>query len=154
MKTRTILITVTLASSMAVAAFAHKNVTGIIKERMDGMMAMGKALGSVADMFKGKTKYDAAKVGSAAEIVLGHAVNIDKLFPDTKASREGKGSDALPVVWEKRDVFLAMAKELEKRAGELKTVSATGDEKAVRMSFGKLAKTCGTCHTDYRKPKQ
>ncbi len=154
MKTKTFIITVALIGSIGTAAFAHKDVSGIIKERMDGMMAMGKALKSVGNMFKGKTEFDATKIGAASDIVLEHASGIEKLFPDTKESREGKGSEALPIVWSKRDEFLAIAKELEKRAAELKAVAASGDKNKTRASFANLAKSCSSCHADYRKPKK
>jgi len=154
MKIRTLLVTATIGSATIAAAFAHGGATGIVKERMDGMMAMGKALTSVGDMFKGKSEFNPEKIAAAADIVKLHAVNIDKLFPDTKASRTGKGTEALPTVWNDRDGFLAIAVELEKRADELNAIAATGDKRKIRIGFAKVSKSCASCHTDYRKPKK
>ncbi|MEP0942146.1 MAG: cytochrome c [Rhizobiaceae bacterium] len=138
---------------IAAGAFAHGGATGIVKQRMDGMMAMGKALGTVADMFKGKTAFDADQVAAAAKIVEGHAAEMGALFPDTKASREGKGTEALPSIWESKDEFLALASALESKSADLAKVAASNDQPQIRRAFGEVAKTCSACHSDYRKAK-
>ena len=120
---------------------------------MDGMVAMGKALGTVADMFKGTAAFDAGKVAEAAKIVEGHAAEMGSLFPDTKASREGKGTEALPSIWENKDDFLAIAKTLENKSADLAKVAVTNDQSQIRRVFGEMAKTCSACHSDYRKAK-
>ena len=142
-----------IAITLAVGAFAHGGATGIVKERMDGMMAMGKALGTVADMFKGKTAFDADQVAAAAKIVEGHSAEMGALFPDTKASREGKGTEALPSIWENKDEFLALASALESKSADLAKVAASNDQSQIRRAFGEMAKTCSACHSDYRKAK-
>lgn len=154
MKLKTLFIAGALLTGAAVAAFAHGDATGIVKERMHGMMAMSKALKSVGDMFKGKTEFNAQGVEEAADIVLQHTIAIDKLFPDTEASRNGKGTEAIPAIWEDRKGFLAIATELEKRTTELKKVAASGNQDQIRASFGVMAKSCGACHQDYRKKKE
>ncbi len=154
MKWKSILFAGAIVTGAAVGAFAHGDATGIVKERMHGMMAMSKALKSVADMFKGKTEFNAQGVEEAADIVLQHTSNIEKLFPDTEASRNGKGTGAIPAIWEDREGFLAIATELEKRATELKKVAASGNQDQIRASFGVMAKSCGACHQDYRKKKE
>ena len=146
-------VSLTVSVTLAVAALAHTGATGIVKERMDGMMAMGKALGVVADMFKGKTSFDAAKVSASAKVVEGHAADMVALFPDTKASREGKHTEALPSVWESNDEFVALAVALEKKSADLAQVAASGDQSQIRRSFGEMARVCSACHQDYRKPK-
>lgn len=140
-----------LSISLVVAAFAHSGATGIVKERMDGMMAIGKSLGAVADMFKGKAPFDAAKVTESAGVLQEHAAKIPALFPDTEASRNGKGTEALPAVWEYNDDFVALAKLLETRSAELADISKSGDQAAVKVGFIKLAQTCSACHKDFRK---
>lgn len=154
MKKKTIAAGMIAASALiTVGALAHGGATGIVKDRMDGMMAMGKALGTVADMFKGNAAFDAAKVAEAARIVEGHAAEMGSLFPDTKASREGKGTEALPSIWENKGDFLAIAKDLENKSADLAMVAATNDQAQIRRSFGEMAKTCSACHSDYRKAK-
>ena len=153
MKNRTLIATVTAMSLITAAAFAHGGATGIVKERMDGMMAMGKALGSVANIFKGEAKYDVGNIEAAAAIIKEHALEIEKLFPDTHDSRKGKGTEALPSIWENQDDFNAIARELAKRSDEMAEVAKTNDEAQLKASFANLAKTCSGCHRDYRKSK-
>ena len=154
MNTKALILAAGLASATIAAAFAHGDATGIVKERMDGMMAMGKALSAVGDMFKGKTEFKPEQVGVAADIILSHTTELDKLFPDTQASRKGKGTEALPTIWSDRNGFLAIAAELESRAKELKALAETGDKRKIRIGFAKVAKSCAACHTGYRKPKK
>ena len=158
MKYKTLTIT-TVCAVLAIGGFmqsaaGHGGATGIVKERMDNMVIMGKALGAVADMIKGKRSFDADVVSKTGDTIIHHSKDLGRLFPDTKASRHGKHSAALPVVWEKNDEFLALAKSLEEKADILKTVAATGDLKKVKIAFGQTAKTCSACHADFRKKKE
>jgi cytochrome c556 len=153
MNKKTLTVAAVVSALTIGVAFAHGGATGIVKERMDGMMAMGKALATVADMFKGKTSYTPAKVAASADIVAGHALEMKKLFPDTKASRQGKGTEALPLVWQNLEEFMALADQLADDATQLKRLAETGSQQDVRAAFGKVAKNCSACHRDYRKPK-
>ena len=154
MKLKTLILAATLSAGTAIAAFGHGGASGIVKQRMDSMMAMGKALATVADMFKGKATYDANKIAAAAAIVKDHAAEIDALFPDSESSREGKGTEALPAIWDDWDEFQTRSVELEMLAAELETAAMSGDKRAIRLGFAKVAKSCASCHTDFRKPKK
>ncbi len=148
----------TLSAAIMIGGFAqtatsHTGAMGIIKERMDNMVIMGKALGAVADMLKGKRDFDAGVVSQTGDVLIQHSKTMGSLFPDTEESRLGKYSAALPVVWEKNDEFLALAKSLEEKAEILKTVASGGDLKMIKVAFGQTAKTCSACHADFRKKK-
>ena len=149
----TICATVAIAGLIQTAA-GHNGATGIVKERMDGMVVMGKALGAIADMFKGKRDFDAKTVAQSGDTLIKHAKTLGDLFPDTKASRPGKHSAALSVVWEKNDAFLALAKSLGEKAEGLKLAADSGDQQKVKMAFGQTAKVCSACHEGFRKPKE
>ena len=149
----TIYATIVVAGLTQKAA-SHVDATGIVKERMDGMVVMGKALGAIADMFKGKSDFDAKIVTQSGDTLIKHAKTLGVLFPDTKASRPGKHSAALSVVWEKSDAFLALAKSLGEKAEDLKLAAASGDQQKVKMAFGQTAKVCSACHEGFRKPKE
>lgn len=43
-----------------------------------------------------------------------------------------------------------LATDFTREANELAKVAATGDAAAVRTQFGKLSKTCKTCHDDFK----
>ena len=153
MRSNHTLIVLGLLATMATAALAHGGATGIVKQRMDGMMAMGKALGAVADMFKGKTPFNPATVANSADIVTQHGREMSALFPDTEQSRNGTGTEALPNIWQDLATFNRLTKELEIGAKDLKAAALNADQSAVRAAFAKVAKTCSACHRDFRKPK-
>ncbi len=136
------------------SAVSHTGATGIVKERMDNMASMGKALGAVADMFKGKRKFDPKVVSQTGDIVIKHSKSLASLFPDTKASRGSVHSEALPAVWEKNEAFNELAKSLADKAQKLKEASSSGDLKTIRSAFGQTAKVCSACHEDFRKKKE
>ena len=49
---KTTIVAAVLIAGTAVTAFAHSGATGIVKERMDAMLAMGKAVKTVAPMMR------------------------------------------------------------------------------------------------------
>ncbi len=117
-------------------------------------LAMGKAMGSVADMFKGKRPFDAADVATAGDDIIKHSARLGELFPDTEASRLGKHTAALPAIWQDKDAFLSLATELKQRAESLKAAASTGDQDKIKAAFAKTAKSCSSCHADFRKKKE
>lgn len=92
MKTTNIALAL-VASITAGVALAHGGATGIVKERMDGMAAMQKAVKAVTPIMRGQAQYDADAVRSfaaAVEIHSGQAMT--KLFP------EGTGGKPLSLI--------------------------------------------------------
>lgn len=109
MKKTTILATL-LATSTALAAFAHGGATGIVKERMDAMADMGKAVKAVTPMMRGDVAYDAEVMRQAAETFSRHAGDLmTKLFPEGTG---GMPSEAKDTVWSNWDEFSALAERL------------------------------------------
>ena len=106
MKKITVTATILIAGT-AVAAFAHVGATRTVKERMDAMLAMGKAVKAVAPMMQGETPYDAETVRDAARLFQQHAgENMTKLFPEGTG---GMPSEAKDEVWTEWDRFAALA---------------------------------------------
>ena len=109
MKKTTIFATI-LATSTALAAFAHGGATGIVKERMDAMADMGKAVKAVTPMMRGDVAYDAEVMRQAAETFARHAgESMTELFPEGTG---GMPSEAKDTVWSKWDEFSALAEQL------------------------------------------
>ena len=103
-----------LSLSLLAAAIAHTGATGIVKQRMDGMAAIGDANKALRAMFAGEAPYDAKAVAEHAETIRGHAGEaITSLFPE--GSIDGP-SEAKPEIWENRDEFAALANRLERTA--------------------------------------
>lgn len=95
---------------LPVVAIAHGGATGIVKERMDLMKAMGDDMTLISDMIHGKKAYDAVAVREAAEAIASRGGNkIVSGFP------EGTGhppSEALPSVWQQPDRFRLLAEDV------------------------------------------
>lgn len=132
------------------AVLAHSGATGIVKERMDAMKAIGKAMKSLGAMAKGEAAFDAGKVGAASKTISDHAGEFDRLFPDTKASRKSHVTEAAPAIWTDKPAFLALAKDLVEAAGALETVGARAELGAQMKALGA---TCKGCHEKFRIKK-
>ena len=107
-----------------VGAFAHSGATGIVKERMEAMKAMGDATKTGGAMFSGEASYDAATIREAAETIRGHAGSaMTELFPEgTNASP----SEAKETIWQDWETFAAMARQLEVMAEGLARAADNG----------------------------
>ena len=97
-----------VACITAGVALAHGGATGIVKERMDGMAAMQKAVKAVTPIMRGQAEYDADAVRSFAAAVETHSGEaMTKLFPEGQAANPRKrkmrsgpiGKDLRPWRW-------------------------------------------------------
>jgi cytochrome c556 len=146
-----------LASAFAVAAFAaaaiatamaHDGATGIVKDRMDKMSAMGKATKSIALMVKGDRAFDAKVMQTELAKISNHSGdNLTRLFPAGSISATSAAKQEIWRDWEK---FEALSAELNRQAI---TLAAQGS-KPTPARFGKLAATCKGCHEQFRARKQ
>lgn len=110
MKMKTVALTLG-ASLIAAAALAHSGATGVVKERMEGMKAMGDAIKRIAPMFQGELGYDADAVRAAAATFKDHAgESMMALFPD---GSNPKPSEAKTSIWKNWGDFSDLAERLE-----------------------------------------
>ena len=99
-----------LTVGLAGALFAHTGATGVVKERMDGMAAMGKAVKAVAPIMRGQVEYDAERVRIFAEEVRIHSGEaMTSLFPEGSG---GMPSEAKLSVWADWEDFEELARQL------------------------------------------
>lgn len=110
MKTTKIVMGAVVASAISATAFAHGGAVGVVKERMDGMSALGKTIKALAPMMRGEGTYDAETVRQGAETIKAHAgETLTKLFP---VGSGGMPSEAKDVVWQDWEEFSALAEQL------------------------------------------
>lgn len=111
---KTTVIAAIVASSTALAslaAFAHGGATGIVKERMDAMADMGKAVKAVTPMMRGEVAYDADVVRQAAAVFSSNAGEaMTDLFPEGTGGEPSKAKDT---VWSKWEEFSELAQQLK-----------------------------------------
>ena len=117
-----------LAASVVVAAsavaFAHGGATGIYKERMDAMMAMGKVVKSLATMMRGEIAYDATAVRQAAATFKSHSgQTMTALFPEGTTEMP---SEARLEIWQEWETFNALADQLHTYAEGLEKAADNG----------------------------
>ena len=112
---------------LTVPAWSHEDATGVVKERMDTMKAIGEAMKGLTAMFKGERPYDATEVKKLAASINSRAGHVTKLFP--KGSLQ-KPTEALPAIWEKWPTF-------ERYSDDLRTFSAAL-ESAADNDFGPM----------------
>lgn len=125
-----LLLVGTAAFAASAGVLAHGGATGIVKQRMDGMKAMGDAVKEISAMFRSGT-YDADLVKSGAEVIKKHAGEaLLEVFPE---GTDGAPSEAKPAIWTQWDEFAELANELAIAADAL---NAKADASAGGASSG------------------
>lgn len=118
------------------------------------MSEMGDATKAIAAMVKGEVELDHLALSEAATILIEHGEKTIGYFPRESQSMGSSVSEALPEIWEDFDRFEMLAQDMTNEAREFKAVVDTGaDIKAIGIRFRSVAKSCKTCHRDFRKPK-
>lgn len=124
MRIRTLFGAGAIGLSVVTAAFAHGGATGIVKERMDAMGAMGDAVKTLSAMMRGETEYDEGVVQREAAKLKAHGGDaMTSLFPE---GSDGAPSEAKPEIWSNWDEFEALAMRLETLAAGLEIAAGNG----------------------------
>lgn len=124
------------AALIGAAALAHGGATGIVKDRMDGMSAMGRTVKELTPMMRRQTPFDADRVREAADVMIIHAgEHMTRLFPEGTG---GKPSAALPMLWKKWDEFEELAEQLATYAEGMKLSAENGLATTQGMQGGSM----------------
>jgi cytochrome c556 len=173
-----------IAVGAATAALAHGSATGIVKERMDGMIVLRDSMKAMGPMMLGKTEYDGAVVRARASAIRQHSGEaLSSLFPQGSG---GMPSEATDAVWEDWERFTMISNRLETLAVALEAGAGNGLMKdgmggmmnsgtmqemmaggmSMPMDEGQLAampadalftmigNTCSACHEKFRAKMQ
>ena len=92
------------------------------------------------------------EVEEAEPIIFEMSKNYENLlnyFPEN--SKEGYGTEALPIIWEEKDAFNAL---MQKAADDmLQLAKVMEDVDDIQATYKKLMwANCNACHSRYRKP--
>jgi cytochrome c556 len=110
--------------SAAPDASAHGGATGIVKERMDLMKAMGDSMKTLTAMMQGKAPYDADTVRREAQAIAERGGDdLVTLFPEGTAHDP---SEALPAIWSEPERFKSLADDLTTYAKALAAAAHNG----------------------------
>ena len=92
------------------------------------------------------------EVEEAEPIILEMSKNYENLlnyFPEN--SKEGYGTEALPIIWEEKDAFNALMQKAADDMLQLAKVMEEVDD--IQTTYKKLMwANCNACHSRYRKP--
>jgi cytochrome c556 len=136
--------TALVALSVAWSVGAHEQATGVVKERMDDMESMAKAMKAINQQINGKRDLEAIR--NDARSIQAGAAKMPSLFPP--------GSNAPPTtakaaLWRNWPDFEARARALASESGKLLEADVR-DAKALRAQMRRIADACGSCHEHYR----
>ncbi len=150
----------------AIPAQAHDKATGVVKERMDGMVMLAGSMKAIARQVKSKNP-DPDAIAVAAQALRDHAgAAMLEGFPED--SIDGP-SEARPEIWQDWARFSELAERLALQGEGLILAAAnppSGQTPAavphnlksyavlpVDELFTLTAKTCAACHQDFRLKK-
>ena len=142
---------VVVAMSISGFAYAHAGADGVVKDRMDMMGEIARAMKTIGQMIKGEVSYDAEAAKAAANEIYGHMSHMTEMFPEGSTE---KPSEALPAIWENWDEFVALSDKLKidaKQLAEIAGSSTSAD--GIKAQFGLVGKSCGSCHEKFRLKK-
>ncbi len=132
-------------------ALSHKGATGIIKIRMDEMKQLGEHMKGLAEMAKGDTPIDAAKISTAAAEMGRIANNIPELFPPNSLEHP---SEATATIWSQWPDFKIEAASLSVLSSQLAADAETlATPEELQAKLGQLGETCKSCHETFRLKK-
>lgn len=132
---------------VSATAYAHRGATGIVKQRMDAMTSMGRAMKALGAMMRGTEAHDAERFRSHAQAIARHGGDaLTALFPEGSLNTPTRAN---PAIWADWDRFARLAQELELHAGYL--ASAPPHERDA--AFKRMRQTCSDCHRPFRTKK-
>ena len=148
MKNKILLVIVLVASFFNTNFIAHseESIEDIIKGRKAIFSNNAKLAKRVNILLKD------FEVEEAEPIILEMSKNYENLlnyFPEN--SKEGYGTEALPIIWEEKDAFNALMQRAADDMLQLAKVMEEVDD--IQATYKKLMwSNCNACHSKYRKP--
>ena len=148
MKNKILLVIVLVASFFNTNFIAHseESIEDIIKGRKAIFSNNAKLAKRVNILLKD------FEVEEAEPIILEMSKNYENLlnyFPEN--SKEGYGTEALPIIWEEKDAFNTLMQKASDDMLQLAKVMEEADD--IQATYKKLMwANCNACHSRYRKP--
>ena len=136
--------------ALATPSFAADAPEDVVTYRHVQMEAAGKHMKSTALIVKGTLDRKQDLKGHAASL---HALSMEfgELFPAGTDPKSVVKTDALASIWEKPSEFQSAVKAFQDASKALVDAVDAGDEAGVKAAFGKVGKSCGGCHDDFKK---
>jgi cytochrome c556 len=130
--------------ALALPSEAHEGATGVVKERMDAMEMMAKAMKAIDRRIKQKRELEFVRAD--AKSIQEAAAKMPSLFP---AGTGKYPSESKAQVWKNWLDFEAKARALETETRRLAETDPR-DIKTLREQALRVSDACGNCHEQYR----
>lgn len=127
-------VTASAQSDLVAARKANFKQTGIAMRQMRGQFSGG----------------DYEAIAASALKIAAWAEQMPEFFP-AGTGPDKHQTDALPSIWERFDSFTALAQDNQKAALSLANAAKDGDGNSIMAGMQDLGKTCGACHSQFRK---
>lgn len=138
------LVMMVVAGGLAPPALSHDHATGIVKDRMLLMEAIGKRMKAINTRIR--SKQHLAQIKSDARAIAANASHIVHLFPPGSTQHP---TEARTTIWQNFADFERLAKALEEESAKLAGMNAE-DFAALAAQFRAVSQTCSKCHEAYR----
>ena len=125
-------------------AKGHGHATGVVRERMELMEAMGKRMKAITSRIKKRQQLGAIK--DDARAIAASAPHIVHLFP---AGSTQHPTEARAAIWQNFADFERIVKALEEESTKLAKINVQ-DVAALSAQVRAVSETCGKCHETYR----
>jgi len=144
---KTVLSLVLLLGFVGVAQAELTREEYAIKFRRGAYTMIGWYSGPLYRMARGEMAYDKALFARNAE----YLALLSKLPKDGFVPGSDKGeTKAKPEIWSKADKFKEVNERFESETAKLAELAKSGDFDAVKEQYGKISKTCKSCHDDFK----
>lgn len=150
MKNKIKLCAAMLAVSMGASFAADAQFTkadDAVEYRQAALTVMATHFSRIGAVVKGEKPYDKTAVANDAAIVEMMSKLPWAAFPPDSIVGDSK---AKPEIWKEGDKFKTDADNVQAAATKLSVAAKSGDLNAIKAAFGETAKTCKTCHQDFK----
>ncbi len=141
-----LLLGTAVASASGSKPAAPSDASGAIAGRQAAFRMSGALIGGMKGVVERGD--DVASQAFAARAIASWAKALPGMFP---AGSDIAPSNALPAVWTDRAGFEAKAADYAAAATKLADLAKAGDKAGFATQFAELGKTCGACHSSFRK---
>ena len=125
----------------------------IMEERSEFMKGMGSAMRAFSNFLK-RGDGEPLELAAMADEIGENADRIPSLFPLNTGIELDEDSEALPIIWEEWDDFVARSGVLVELADAVEDAFESGDPNQIGASVKGLGQNgCRNCHIKFRKPK-
>jgi cytochrome c556 len=142
-------VAILASSASALAQQAPKPET-LIKWRQSAFQVVAWNAGRIKASLDGQ--YNKEEVQRAANTIAAIASSgLGGLFaPGTEQGKGWHDTSAKPELFKDGKHFAELGASFAKESGELATLAAGGDVALIKAQFGKVQRTCKSCHDDFK----